>query len=135
MSRADSRRRKRRQVAPSIRRAQRRVRWTLWASWVQGLLLAVLAYHLVYQAEPRWFLGLASALGVVAAPLMGRAAHRGNSFSAFVLLASVLVPPATVLLRGGLPTLSAIGLLLAPVYVLGVKGATGLRGRRAEPRG
>lgn len=133
MTKRDEKRR-REKLAPSIRKAHRRVQWSWYASLVHGAALLALAYHLLIRSEPAWVLGGLCVVGAGLVPFLGRTAYRGNSFSAFLLLVSVVAPPLVSHLAGWSVNPVAWGLVLVPLYVLGLKGATGLRGRRASAR-
>ncbi len=134
MTHRQENRRRRDRLAPSIQKAHRRVQWSWYASLAHGAALVALAYHLFTRAEPAWMLAGLSVVGAGVVPLLGRAAYRGNSFSAFLLLVSVLAPPLVSYLAEWSLNPVAWGLVLVPVYLLGLKGATGLRGRRASVR-
>ena len=121
-------------LAPSIRRAHRRVQIAWYGSLVHSLVLFAMGVHLLTAPEPRWILGGLCVVGVGLAPFLGRTMYRGNSFSAFLLLVSVVAPLVVTFFAGGRLTLPLILILFTPVYVLGVKGATGLRGRRGSRR-
>lgn len=121
-------------LAPSIQRAHRRVQWAWYASIAHGILLVAVAAHLYTRAEPSWVLAGLALVGAGVVPFLGRTVYRGNSFSALLLLISVLVPPTTSFLRGWALAIPLVGIAFVPVYYLGMKGATGLRGRRASDR-
>ncbi len=124
-----------RRLSPSIRRAHRRVQWAWYASWAHGALFLVLAGY-VLSREPRsWFVAVACLAAGTAAPLLGRAAYLGNSFRAFLLLLLAVVPPGGLFLLDWSPGIVLAGLLFAPFYYVGLKGAIGLRGRRGSRRG
>lgn len=121
-------------LAPSVRRAQERVTWAWYGALVHAALLLGLGIHLVLRAEPAWILASLCFVGVVAAPLLGRATYRGSAISALVLLAGVLVPPVTAFFLEWSLLLPSLGLPLAVAYYWGVKGATGFRGKRSGRR-
>ena len=122
-------------LAPSVRRAQDRVTWAWYGTIVHAVLLLGLGIHLLTRSEPAWVLGILCLAGVGAVPFLGQAVYRGSAMSALVLLASVLAPPvAAFFLDRGL-LLAALGLPLAVAYYWGVRGATGLRGKRSGRRG
>lgn len=121
-------------LAPSVRRAQERVTWAWYGTWAHAALLLGLGVYLSTRPDPAWVLAGLCLVGVVAAPLLGRAMYRGSAPSALVLLAAVVAPPVTAFfLERGL-LLPSLGLPLAVVYYWGVKGATGLRGKRSGRR-
>lgn len=126
--------RRSRQLAPSIQKAHRRVRLAWYASLLHAVLLLGLAVLLLYRPDPAWILGGLCLVGVGMVPFLGRTLYRGNSFSAFLLLVSVVAPLVVAFLMGRSLNLPLVLFLLTPVYVLGVKGATGLRGRRGSRR-
>jgi len=119
-------------LAPSIQRAHRRVTWTWWVSWVHGIVLAALGFHLLLRVEPAWILGVLCLVGTGVIPFLGTTAYRGNSFSALLLLASAVVPTSVAVLREWSWIVPLVGVFLSAVYFLGLKGATGLRGRRGS---
>ena len=132
-------------LAPSIQRAHRRVLLALIASGVHSAILVGIAAHLWFGSTaaglglgaaefgPRVLAAVALA-GAVVVPLLGRASYRGNSFAALLLLLTSIVPPVVALLAGRDPLLTLFGLLAAPFYWLGARGAIGLRGRRGSKR-
>lgn len=134
MSRKATERRRKEKLAPSIRKAHRRVQWSWYASIVQGVLLLGLGGYLLVRAEPAWVAGVACLVGAGVVPLLGRKSFLGDSFSAVILLGTVVVPPIAAFLLERPMLLTLAGLPFVPVYFLGLKGATGLRGRRASPR-
>jgi sterol desaturase/sphingolipid hydroxylase (fatty acid hydroxylase superfamily) len=119
-------------LAPSIRRAHARVTRAWYLSIAHGVLLLALAVHALLRDEPSWVLAAAALVGSAVVPFLGRTAYRGNSFSAFLLLVIVVAPPAWAWLTDRALAIPLAFLLLAPVYYLGLKGAAGLRGRRAS---
>ncbi len=111
-----------------------RLQWTWYASIVHALVLAVLAVRWATADDPRWGLIALAVAGALLVPVLGRATYRGDTLSSHLLLATVVVPPILGYFRGWDMTLPLLGLLLAVVYFLGVKGALGLRGRRGTRR-
>ncbi len=132
-------------LAPSVRRAHRRVQWAWYASIVHGVILLALGAYFLTLTPRGWIFGGLCIVGAGGVPLLGRAAYLGNSFRAFLLFLTAIVPPPAVYLLWGDPTLTFGGLTLGglalgglifvPFYYLGVKGAIGLRGRRGSRRG
>ncbi len=127
-------------LAPSIRKAHRRVLLALIASVAHSAILLATGAYLLLGVDapgvitaPRILAGVAL-LGAVVVPLLGRASYRGNSFAALLLLLTSIVPPILALLAGRDPTLTLFGLLVAPFYFVGARGAIGLRGRRGSRR-
>lgn len=127
-------RRRRGKLAPSIQKAHRRVQISWYASIAHGVLLLGLGAYLLGRADPAWVAGLVCLVGAGVVPLLGRKSFLGNSFSALLLLATVVVPPIAAFLLERPMLLTLAGLPFIPVYFLGLKGANGLRGRRASPR-
>lgn len=97
-----------------------------WLFWGSGVGEADLA-----SARLRALTALA---GAVVVPLLARASWRGNSLAGLALLLTSVAPPVVELVTGGTPGLSLFGLVVAPVYLLGARGAIGLRGRRGSRR-
>ncbi len=126
--------RRNRQLAPSIQKAHRRVRLAWYGSLLHAALLLGLAVLLLSRPDPAWLLGGLCVAGMGLAPFLGRTLYRGNSFSAFLLLVSVVAPLGVAFLMGRSLSLPLVLFLLTPIYVLGLKGATGLRGRRGSRR-
>ncbi len=127
-------RRRRGKLAPSIQKAHRRVQMSWYASIAHGILLLGLGVYLLVRADPAWVAGVICLSGAGVVPLLGRKSFLGNSFSALLLLATVMVPPVAAFLLERPMLLTLAGLPFVPVYFLGLKGANGLRGRRASPR-
>ncbi|TVP56025.1 MAG: hypothetical protein EA351_09445 [Gemmatimonadales bacterium] len=127
-------------LAPSIQKAHRRVLFALVASGAHSAILLGIAAYLFFGVDAEgmvvapWLLGGVALVGAVVVPLLGRASYRGNSFAALLLLLTSIVPPVIALLAGRDPTLTLFGLLAAPFYFVGARGAIGLRGRRGSRR-
>lgn len=128
-------------LAPSIQRAHRRVRLALVASGVHSAILVGIAVWLflgagVGEADllAARVQGSVALAGAVVVPLLARAAWRGNSLAGLALFLTSISPPLVVLVAGGTPGLALLGLLVAPFYYLGARGAIGLRGRRGSRR-
>lgn len=121
-------------LAPSIRKAQEEVRWVHFGSWAHAALLAGIGVALVTRENPAWVPAVLCFAGVPLTPLLGRSAWRGNSFSALVLLVSVLAPAGVAWLAGYEMRFPLVLLLLAPAYWIGLRGSIGLRGRRGSRR-
>jgi hypothetical protein len=122
-------------LAPSIRKAHGRVRWTLFGSFAHAGLLVALGAYLALQAEPSWVPAALCFAGAPLAPLLGLSAYRGNSFSALLLFVSVVTPFGVAWLAELDLRLPLVLLLMAPPYWVGLRGAMGLRGRRGSRRG
>ncbi len=126
--------RDRSRLAPSIQRAHRRVRHALIASGVHAALLLGTGLVVLSGDPPAWAPGIVALAGAIVVPLLGRAAYYGNSFAGLLLLLTVIVPLATPFIFGWSALVPIAGLLFAPFYHLGAKGAIGLRGRRRSKR-
>ena len=127
--------RKPRELAPSIRLAHQRVRMLWYASFGHSALLLIIALLLFVAEGVGWFFPVLCLVAAPLPPLLARIAYRGNSFSALILLVSVIAPFVVAFLQGATLRYTFLLLLLTPLYFVGLKGAIGLRGRRGSQRG
>jgi len=130
-----NRARKPRELAPSIRLAHQRVRMLWYASFGHSALLLLIALLLFLDGGVGWFLPVLCLVAAPFPPILARIAYRGNSFSALILLVSVVAPFFVAFLQDATLRYTFLLLLLTPLYFVGLKGATGLRGRRGSQRG
>lgn len=122
-------------LAPSIRKAHRRVQIALVAALVHGPALLALGAHALFSgSRPEPIRAVILFAGAIAIPLLARASYRGNSFAALLLFLTAPAPVLVAFLAGFDLALPLLALMFAPFYYMGARGAIGLRGRRGSKR-